>query len=421
VSEARVRLAVDADAAAISAVLRSAFAEYQRLYTPEGFAATTPGPDAVLQRMSEGPIWVADRGGEIIGTVAAVCDDGGCYIRGMGVAPDSRARGAGALLLKEVEIHAIRKGARRTYLSTTPFLDRAIRLYERFGFRRSEEGPIDLFGTPLFTMTKPLREDYVLATGEAAAIRLRLIDEIFGLDSRALLTAAGLRPGLRVAEIGCGSGLVASWMAGMVAPDGSVCAVDSGAGQLRVAREHAESEGIRNISFHERTATETGLARESFDLVYSRFLMCHLTKPAAALREMRALLRDGGMLICEDFDVSSVLTAPPSRAYERLVEIGRHLDVSGGVDSEIGLKLHVLFREAGFERPEVALKLHSALRGGHKRFWELTLREAATAIVQSGAASAKELEEICDEMRAIAEDETTLVVLARVAQVWARK
>jgi hypothetical protein len=36
----------------------------------------------------------------------------------------------------------------------TPFLNTAIRLYEAFGFRRMNDGPHDLFGTPLFTMEK---------------------------------------------------------------------------------------------------------------------------------------------------------------------------------------------------------------------------------------------------------------------------
>jgi GNAT superfamily N-acetyltransferase len=159
VSEARLQRAVEADAVAISAVLRSAFAEYEPLYTAEGFEATTPGPAAVLERMSEGPVWVAFHGEDVVGTVSAVCEGGECHIRGMGVAPDSRARGVGGLLLKAVEGYAIRQGARRMYLSTTPFLDRAIRLYERFGFRRSDERPLDLFGTPLCTMTKSLRAD----------------------------------------------------------------------------------------------------------------------------------------------------------------------------------------------------------------------------------------------------------------------
>lgn len=41
-------------------------------------------------------------------------------------------------------------------LSTTPFLARAIRLYEQSGFQPTTEGPSDLFGTPLFTMVKTL-------------------------------------------------------------------------------------------------------------------------------------------------------------------------------------------------------------------------------------------------------------------------
>jgi hypothetical protein len=91
------------------------------------------------------------------------------------------------------------------------------------------------------------------------------------------------------------------------------------------------------------------------------------------------------------------------------------------LDSGIGLKLHRLFREAGFGTSEVTLKQAALLRGEGKRFWELTLREAAPAVVEADAASAEELESLCDDLRAIAHDETTLVILARVSQVWSRK
>ena len=42
------------------------------------------------------------------------------------------------------------------YLTTTPFLNDAIRLYQRWGFTRVPDGDEDLFGTPLFTMAKNL-------------------------------------------------------------------------------------------------------------------------------------------------------------------------------------------------------------------------------------------------------------------------
>ena len=79
----------------------------------------------------------------------------------MAIAPDARGHGLGAQLLELVERFARRHGMTRLFLSTTPFLDDAIRLYERHGFRRTIEGPQTLFGTPLFTMEKPLGRDQV--------------------------------------------------------------------------------------------------------------------------------------------------------------------------------------------------------------------------------------------------------------------
>jgi ribosomal protein S18 acetylase RimI-like enzyme len=64
--------------------------------------------------------------------------------------------GIGKMLLDKVEQFAMAGGMRRMFLSTTPFLDQAIRLYERFGFEHTEEGPHDLAGTSVFTMEKML-------------------------------------------------------------------------------------------------------------------------------------------------------------------------------------------------------------------------------------------------------------------------
>jgi GNAT superfamily N-acetyltransferase len=83
-------------------------------------------------------------------------------MRGMGVVPDARGLGIGARLREQVERWATDQGGvrifLRIFLSTTPFLNAAIRLYERFGFRRTDEGPHDLSGTPLFTMKKNVRQ-----------------------------------------------------------------------------------------------------------------------------------------------------------------------------------------------------------------------------------------------------------------------
>jgi hypothetical protein len=58
--------------------------------------------------------------------------------------------------LRQIESFASERGFQRLFLSTTPFLNRAIQLYEHHGFGRRIEGPDNLFGTPLFTMEKIL-------------------------------------------------------------------------------------------------------------------------------------------------------------------------------------------------------------------------------------------------------------------------
>jgi len=154
----QIRLAASVDAAQIASVLRESFIEYRDSYTPEGFAATTPTIEEVQSRMEEGPVWVTLLDGSVVGTVAAVERGEDLYVRGMAVLPAARGSGVGQLLLREIEDYAATRGYRRLVLSTTPFLHSAIRLYERFGFLRSEEGARDLKGTPLFTMVKNLRQ-----------------------------------------------------------------------------------------------------------------------------------------------------------------------------------------------------------------------------------------------------------------------
>lgn len=141
-------------APSIAAVLRQAFLEYEPLYTPQGFAATTPTAEQIESRWGEGLVWVAMQNEAVVGTVAVVPKGESLYVRSMAIVQAARGQGVGKLLLEEAERFARENGFQRMFLNTTPFLDRAIRLYERFGFERTEAGPHELYGTPLFTMEK---------------------------------------------------------------------------------------------------------------------------------------------------------------------------------------------------------------------------------------------------------------------------
>jgi uncharacterized protein len=151
-----IRIAQAEDSAQIASVLESAFLEYRSSYTDGGFEATVITKDQIEARMKEGPMWVALHKGVIVGTVAATPQDTALHIRGMGIVPSARGRKIGELLLKRLEEFATNQGYERMTLNTTPFLARAIRLYQRFGFERTNQESLDLFGTPLFSMVKEL-------------------------------------------------------------------------------------------------------------------------------------------------------------------------------------------------------------------------------------------------------------------------
>ena len=154
-----IRLAIPDDAQAISTVLERAFAEVRDLYTSSAFRATVIPPHEVVERMQAGPVWVIEEGENVVGTVAAVGRDQSLYIRGMAIVPEARGKKMGARLLETVEKYAQQNAYRAIGLSTTPYLKRAIYLYEKMGFRIINEGPFEFHGAPLFQMRKMLSID----------------------------------------------------------------------------------------------------------------------------------------------------------------------------------------------------------------------------------------------------------------------
>jgi SAM-dependent methyltransferase len=271
-------------------------------------------------------------------------------------------------------------------------------------------------------MHRPLHSpagQYALATGEAAAYRLSILHGLYGPGTRRVLLESGLRAGMRVADLGCGIGMVTGLLAGLVGPGGHVVGIDASAAQIDQARERLNGSGA-NTNFVQASATDTGLPRESFDLVYCRFLLIHLPEPERALREMWALLKPNGILVCEDGDLSSAGSEPPS-ALGAFSDLWGRLGPHRGADYTLGRRLFQMVLAAGFPAPEITFNQPVVARGENKRLLELSVAEAGPAFVEAGLISAEELNRTLVEMRRLATDGTVLALMPRMAQVWARK
>jgi ribosomal protein S18 acetylase RimI-like enzyme len=155
-SEVVIRPAKPSEAQIIQSILCDSFEEYRSKYTSAAFQAVVPEESAIIECMKEGPVWVAVHHDEIVGTISAVPLAKEMQIRMMAVPPAERGKEIGRMLLVHLAKYAFNKGYRRLSLSINPFLTRAIREYEQFGFERTSEQPSDLHGTPVYTMTKYL-------------------------------------------------------------------------------------------------------------------------------------------------------------------------------------------------------------------------------------------------------------------------
>lgn len=226
---------------------------------------------------------------------------------------------------------------------------------------------------------------------------------------------------MRVLDLGCGTGTMTRWIASQVGASGAAVGADISAAQLDVARRQAQQQGLGNVSFHESSVYETPFARASFDVVCCRFLLCHVGDPERGVREMHALLKPGGILLCEDVDVGSVFCDPPSPGYDRMRDLMIALGASRGVDYCLGPKLHRIFRRVSFSDPQVQFDQPVYSRDERKRFWELTFLEAAPTMIAAGLTDEREVQALAKVMSDVAADETALVAQARKVQVWARK
>jgi SAM-dependent methyltransferase len=248
----------------------------------------------------------------------------------------------------------------------------------------------------------------VLATGEAAAYRLHILHDLYERGTLRLLLGAGLRRGMRVADVGCGVGMVTALLAQLVGPEGHVVGIDASGAQLAQARERLARLDT-NASFVKASAIDTGLPPGSFDLVYCRFLLLHLPDPERALGEMRSLLKPNGILVCEDGDLTSAGSEPPS-SLAAFADLWGRLGPKRGLDYTLGRRLFQMVLAAGFAAPEIAFNQPVVARGENKRFLELSVAEAGPAFVNAGLITAEALDRTLAEMRRLTADSTVLAV-----------
>jgi SAM-dependent methyltransferase len=261
-------------------------------------------------------------------------------------------------------------------------------------------------------------EFYVIRGGQEGYGRLHVLAAARRFSTLEFLELAGLRPGMRCVDLGCGGGAVSLELAELAGPAGSVVGVDMDQAKLDLARQAARERGLPNVVF-EGGDVNAWRAPGEYDLVYCRFLLQHLARPVDLLRRMWDAVRPGGVLAVEDADLEGLFCDPDNDGFAFCRRMYAEVLARNGGDPGCARRLPRYFREIGI--PDASMRLLQGVSrdGDAKVLPLLTLQAIAGSIVRAGLAGAGEVDSAIEDLAAFTADPATMIADPRIFQVWA--
>ena len=185
---------------------------------------------------------------------------------------------------------------------------------------------------------------YTLGASDQEVERLDRQSASIENATRMLLRASGIAPGMRVLDLGSGLGAVAALVADLVGPQGTVVGIDNNANLLATAAARFASRAQLRFELGDVTRWRDELP---FDAVVARLVLFHMVDPLAVLQHHAAQLRQGGLLVALDFDVSASRAEPAIPLVTQTLAWVRAAFESGGAHPTIGTRLAFLLGQAG--------------------------------------------------------------------------
>jgi FkbM family methyltransferase len=265
--------------------------------------------------------------------------------------------------------------------------------------------------------------NYVLSVGKKFEDRLMRLNAFSNPYSFAFLQRAGLKKGDHVIDVGCGIGELTCWLAEQVGPEGKVVAIDISTEQLELAKQRANEKGLSNIEFYELSIYDLLKLNTKFDVVYSRYVIDHVTEQQRALATMAEITRENGVICSEvcAFYTRTAFAYPIVPARDTLHLWFDNLRRLNIYSIDLGLRLPSMLRQLSLKKISIDL-VQPTLKSYYEREHEvLLIDECRQSFIDQGIATQEEIEKIRASISAAIANEKIQFFWFQVAQVTAIK
>ncbi|XHF98854.1 hypothetical protein AWENTII_002388 [Aspergillus wentii] len=159
-----------------------------------------------------------------------------------------------------------------------------------------------------------------------------------------------LKPDMKILDIGCGPGTITVDLARHI-PTGHITGIEYTDDPLPEARSLAASQGITNIDFAVGDIHALEFEDDSFDVVHVHQVLQHIADPVHALREMRRVVKPGGIVAARES--ADMTWYPENEGIAGWKELTMRVAKAKGGNPHPGRMIHVWAKQAGFEDGKV--------------------------------------------------------------------
>jgi 2-polyprenyl-3-methyl-5-hydroxy-6-metoxy-1,4-benzoquinol methylase len=173
---------------------------------------------------------------------------------------------------------------------------------------------------------------------------------------------AGLKQGMRVADVGCGPGKITSLLCSMTGPGGSTVGIDQSADRIRHAQAHYS---CPEIAFRCQDILEPMDDLGTFDFVFVRFVLeYHRLQAFEIVRNIARLVKPGGILCLVDLDHNCLNQyGVPARLKKAIDAVMAKLEKDADFDPHMGIKLYTMIYDLNFDAIDVRMDAHHLIFG----------------------------------------------------------